>query len=122
MLVGVVLLLPGCGDRGADRPPAAGAPAPGGGITVEQALASKTRQPLLVRGALFAEPGEPVRLCAAVLESFPPRCGDPSLVVEGAPLDAVPGVQTAGGVTWAESVSLLGVVRDGVLTVDPTAL
>lgn len=90
---------------------------------MEQALASRSPEPLFVRGTLVALRGGPVRLCSAILESYPPQCGGPSLTVLGAELDTVPGLQTAGSVTWSEQpAELLGVVRDGVLTVSRTTI
>jgi hypothetical protein len=86
-------------------------------ITVKQALAAKPREPVLVRGALIASGGT-VRLCYAILESYPPQCGRPSLVVQGLDLDAVGKLTTANGVTWSDrEVRLRGTVADGALAV-----
>lgn len=51
-------------------------------LTVDQALSSKPSEPVSVRGALIADDAS-VRLCSAVLESYPPQCGLPALFVEG---------------------------------------
>lgn len=107
--------------------PSAGAPIPGGGLSIEEALASTLDGPLMVKGYLVAPEGEPVRLCAALLESYPPQCGAPSLVVEGIELASVEGLRRTDDpglapVTWSDGiVSLLGTVRDGVLTLSATA-
>ena len=107
--------------------PSSGAPIPGGGLSIEEALASTIEGPLMVKGYLVAPEGEPVRLCTALLESYPPQCGAPSLVVEGLELASVEGLQRTedpelAPVTWSDGiVSLLGTVRDGVLTLSATA-
>jgi hypothetical protein len=90
----------------------------GGGtpvLSVEEAAGH--RGGVEVTGFLHAE-GETVRLCAAVLESFPPQCGPPSLRVEGLELSAVEGLQREGRVAWREGVTLAGTIDDGVLTAD----
>jgi hypothetical protein len=74
-----------------------------------------------VRGYIVAGEGT-IRLCDALAESFPPQCGVASLLVEGVVLDDLPGLTTAGGVTWSErEVKLLGRVEDGMLVVESTA-
>jgi hypothetical protein len=108
-------------DTGA-APPAAGTPIPGGGLTVEEAIASDLEGPLMVAGALFAVEGEPVKLCSAIAESYPPQCGGASLVVEGLDLASVGELLTEGGVSWAEHVSILGEVQDGRLVVSQTSI
>lgn len=90
-------------------------PAEVGPVSIAEALASDSDDPLLVEGALVAVGGEPARLCSALAESFPPQCGEPSLVVEGLSLSAVANLQTEGNVSWAERVSLLGKVENDVL-------
>jgi hypothetical protein len=106
----VALTLVGCG--GNSEPAGSG-----GAITVQQALASRPGQPLLVQGALIASAGT-VRLCSAVLESYPPQCGQPSLVVQGLDLNTIPALTTANGVTWSDhEIKLRGTVDDGMLAV-----
>jgi hypothetical protein len=112
------LALTACGSS-PDTPPAAGT---GPGITVKQALAAGISGPLLVRGALIAEGGT-IRLCSAILESYPPQCGRPALVVEGLDLETLRRLTTANGVTWSDrEVKLLGTVMAGTLTMSATAL
>ncbi len=82
--------------------------ADGPGITIAEALGSGGGQPLLVNGALFVDPEEGVLLCDAVAESFPPQCGGLRLEVRGLDLGALPGLEEANGVRWAEQVQLLG--------------
>ena len=58
-----------------------------------------------VEGYLIERGGE-LRLCEAILESFPPQCGEPSLRVEG----SAPGPSE-------ERVTLLGEVEDGAINI-----
>lgn len=108
-----LLVLAGCGgneDTRADSTvPSAGAPIPGGGLSVREARDSDLDGPLMVRGYLIERDGE-LRLCEAILESSPPQCGEPSLRVEG-PAPAAS----------EERVSLLGEVEDGTITISETA-
>jgi len=134
-ILALALVPAGCGDDGDEpspagtEPPAATSAAPssgaaiaGGGLTVDEALASTLEGPLMVAGFLVAA-GDEVRLCSALAESFPPQCGGSSLLVEGLDLAAVEGLQTEGDVSWSdERVSVLGDVRDGVLTVSATSI
>jgi hypothetical protein len=118
------LALTACGSGSSSEPHTAPPPAAatGPGITIKQALAANTNDPLLVRGALVAE-GSTIRLCYAILESYPPQCGQPSLVVRGLDLERLAGLTTANGVTWSDGeVKLLGTVADASLTVSDTAV
>ncbi len=92
----------GCGG---DQDPSAGAPSPSGGLTVQEAIDSELDGPLLVRGYLIERNGE-LRLCEAILESYPPQCGEPSLRVKGGEL-----------APSEEPASLLGEVEEDVLRV-----
>lgn len=75
-----------------------------------------------MRGSLIGERGT-LRLCYSVLESYPPQCGKPSLVVEGLDLNTVSDLTTANGVTWSDGeIKVLGTVAAGTLTVSGTAL
>lgn len=103
--------LAGCGGGSeGEQAPSAGAPIPGGGLSVGEAIASDLDGPLMVRGYLIERDGE-LRLCEAILESSPPQCGEPSLRVEGARPAAS-----------EEPASILGEVEDGVITVSETAI
>lgn len=114
MLV-LALGLAGCGSGGDDQAapatssPSLGAPIPGGGLSVQEAIDSDLEGPLLVKGHLLDRDGE-LRLCSAILESSPPQCGEPSLRVAGAGLSPS-----------EEQVSLLGEVEAGTITVSETA-
>ena len=103
-------------------PPSAGAPIPGGGLSVDEALASTLDGPLMVAGYLVAAFDE-VRLCSALAESYPPQCGGSSLLVAGLDLASLDGLQSADGVSWTDApLSVLGDVEDGVLTVATTSI
>ena len=102
--------------------PSSGAAIPGGGLSVDEALASTLEGPVMVAGFLVAA-GDEVRLCSALAESYPPQCGGSSLLVEGLNLATVEGLQMEGVVSWTdERFSVLGDVRDGVLTVSATSI
>ena len=99
----------------------AGAPAPGGGLSVGEALAQNVEGDVLVRGALVVR-GDEARLCSALAESHPPQCGSPSLRVEGLDVGEIEGLKEADGVRWAERVSLLGRIENDVLRVAETSI
>ena len=92
----------------------------GPGISVDEALTSNLKGPLLINGLLHVEGGQ-VRLCAVLAESFPPQCGGRFLVVKGLDLMKVDGLTREGPVTWSDRpVQVLGALEDGVLTVAGT--
>jgi hypothetical protein len=96
--------------------PDSGAPG-NSAITVKQALTANPDEPVLVRGALIVSGGT-THLCYAILESYPPQCGGPSLVVRGLDLDTVGELTSANEVTWSDrEIRLRGTVADGTLTV-----
>jgi hypothetical protein len=77
-----------------------------------------------VEGALIAIEGAPVRLCSAILESYPPQCGEPSIEVRGLDLDSLDGLSsTRQGedvipARWSDRpIQVTGTVEDGVLVV-----
>jgi hypothetical protein len=116
-LVIAALAVAACTDDGDDAADDTTGIAAGPGISIEDALASDSSEPLLVNGNLLAEGGD-VRLCSALAESFPPQCGGASLVVEGLKLEEVDGLVTERDVSWTDRpIQLLGVVSDGTLTV-----
>jgi hypothetical protein len=90
-------------------------------ISIDEALASDSTEPLLVSGNLLAV-GDEVKLCYALAESFPPQCGGASLVVDGLDLATVEGLMTEGDVSWTDQpIELRGVVSDETLTVSENA-
>jgi len=110
--VALALGAAGCGGSEGtpdDGTPASGAAIPGGGLTIADAMVTSVDGPLLVAGYLIERDGE-LRLCSAILESYPPQCGEPSLEVRGEVDDDLIG----------EHVSLVGDVEEGVLTVSAT--
>jgi hypothetical protein len=111
--IALVLALAACGgeSRSADATT----------VSIDEALASPSDEPVLVSGNLLVQGGN-VRLCSALAESFPPQCGGASLVVEGLALEEVDGLVTEGEVSWTDRpIQLLGVVSDGTLTVSDNA-
>ena len=84
-------------------------------LTVQEALDVGSGT-LAVRGTVITSIDD-VRLCSAILESYPPQCGSPSLLVLGLDLDTLDGLQHGEGVTWSDrEVTVLGELEDGVLT------
>ena len=67
LLALVVLGLAACGGGGRDG---------GGPMSIEDALRANG-QTVVVEGGIVAMDGGPVRLCYALLESYPPQCGQP---------------------------------------------
>jgi hypothetical protein len=105
--------LAGCGDDddSSDAPP--------GGTTTPAFIGdvSDSDEPQLVSGNLLVQGGEE-RLCSALAESFPPQCGEPSLLVDGLDLDTVADLTTQGDVSWTDRpIVLEGVVDGDTLTV-----
>lgn len=123
-IVFVLLAVVACAGGSDDEEPAAQEPVPAdGGLIVEEALASETREPVLVRGHYVARAHEPARLCSALAESFPPQCGEPSLRIETDELDEseLGGLRRTpdGSAAWTEQeVQLIGLVRDGALVIE----
>jgi hypothetical protein len=93
-----------------------------GPLTPEQARDAAGE--VTVEGALIAIEGEPVRLCSAILESYPPQCGEPSVEVRGLDLDSLDGLSSTrpeDEVTparWSDRpIRVAGMIEDGVLVV-----
>ena len=88
-------------------------------LTVAQAVSEPTGQRIVVSGFLHAMPGEPAQLCAAVLESFPPQCGRPVLVLQGYEISSRTDLAESQGIRWVDaSVTLSGVRTSGGLEID----
>ena len=100
----LAVVLAGCAGED-ERPPAAGAPIPSGGLSIADAKASNLDGPLMVVGHLAERDGA-LRLCDGLRESYPPQCVDPSLRIDG-DVDGEIG----------ERVSVLGEVDGDVLRV-----
>jgi hypothetical protein len=123
-----VFALAACGSGDEERqpqpaqPPATAGLGAGPGISIEEALASGSAEPLLVNGNLLAEHDE-VRFCHALAESFPPQCAGPQLHVEGLNLDEVDGLVREGEVAWTDRpTQLLGTVEGDKLVVSSTSV
>ena len=87
-------------------------------MRIEHALRLHGARRVHVRGFLLRFDQEPLRLCAQLLESFPPQCGGPSLVVEGLNIDSLSDIIRGGDCAWsARPVELDGIVDDGILQV-----
>jgi hypothetical protein len=93
----------------------------GPGISIDEAIAFESNEPLLVNGTVWAD-GDRVYFCDALAESYPPQCTGVRLEVVGVKLAEVDGLQRAGGIAWSERTQLLGVVADGKITVSQNAL
>ncbi|GAB4251756.1 MAG: hypothetical protein Kow00129_12630 [Thermoleophilia bacterium] len=81
------LFTSGCGGDSEDSAgPGPEEPAPL--LTVEEALSGEEGTFVRVRGTLFVDEAG-VRLCSAVLESYPPQCGGATLELEELDLDRI---------------------------------
>lgn len=113
LLALVVLAFAACGDRDQD----------GGPVSIEEALRADG-QAVIVEGGIVAMDGGPVRLCSALMESYPPQCGEPALELRGLDLDALELETSAGDPSvsparWSDGpVRVRGTVENGVLTVE----
>ena len=68
-----------------------------------------------VRGFLLRCDQEPLLLCTELLESYPPQCGGPSLVVDGLDMDTLADITRGDDCAWsARPVELQGVVDASV--------
>ena len=113
-LAGALATLAAC-DSVTDSPSTS---APVGAITVDQLLARSSDTPIAVQGFLLEDDRGVVRLCAAILESYPPQCGEPSVELVGLDIATISGTTTAEGITWKEGVVLtLARAQDGRFTV-----
>jgi hypothetical protein len=102
------------------QPPIAGIGA-GPGISIDEAIAFESNEPLLVNGNIWAD-GDKIYFCDALLESYPPQCPASRLEVVGLDLAEVDGLQRVGDIAWSERTQLLGVVADGKITVSENAM
>ena len=80
----------GSGAPAASDPPAAGSPAPstdpGAAILIDDLLkqvAAKDGQVIRVSGNFLADEENGARLCALMMESYPPQCGGGSIRITG---------------------------------------
>jgi len=108
----LVAVTAGCGST-----PSGDQPQPSGVLSVPQAR-SVEGTVISVRGIVLIGRDGTVRLCEGLSGSYPPQCGGASLVLRGLDEAELPGRETAGGVTWGGPVTVHGIHRDGVLTID----
>jgi hypothetical protein len=125
LLIVLALGVASCGSDGepaAQPPPVAGI-AVGPGISIDEAIAMDSEEPLLVNGTVWAD-GDDIFFCDAVLESYPPQCAPATrLEVVGLKLADVDRLQRVGDIAWTEErIQLLGVVADGKITVSENAM
>jgi hypothetical protein len=97
-----------------------GAAVEGPGIGIAEALADTGAEATLVNGVLLMDADGVIWLCASLLDTSPPGCGEPRLLVENYPTGGaewdpssagVTGLQEADGVRWFPASQLYGVVR-----------
>ena len=76
-----------------------------------------------VQGFLWTRPADgQFRLCDAVLESFPPQCGEPAIDVTGLDVTEIAGIDFSQNIFWAEGVRARGQLSEGVLAVEEIEL
>ena len=81
-------------------------------MRIQDALRIQGSKRARVRGFLLRCGDEPARLCTELLESMPPQCGGPSMIVEGADVASLPGTARGEDCVWTmDPVELEGVVE-----------
>ena len=112
----LVLVAVGCGSD--DRQGAVG-----GAPLLTPSEAQDRDGRVAVQGFFWARPGDDdFRLCGAVLESFPPQCGEPSIRVTGVDVTTIAGIEFGQNVFWAEEVRARGELAEGTLDVEAIEL
>ena len=93
-----------------------------GGLTVEEALTRSADNGIIAVKGFFYHDATGTFLCSLLAESLPPLCGGAILELDGSAAEAITAeINNAQGVQWTDqTVSLFGIVSDGVLTVDTT--
>lgn len=88
--------------------------------TVAEAVASRPRGAIHVRGYVVSPANRPIRFCTSLAESDPPQCGHPSLLIQDVDLENVAGLQTAeDGTAWTtRTIELVGVLRGESLVIE----
>ena len=82
-------------------------------VTPEEALARDDGL-VAVRGFLIDE-GTGARICSAVMESYPPQCGGPSLSVTNVDVASLEGATTEDRVSWVDLAVVEGELTGGVI-------
>ncbi len=78
---------------------------PAGPLSVEEVVDRSPDGVVTVNGFLIVDESGP-RLCAAILESFPPQCGEPALFLVDLDVGSVGETQSEQGIVWREDVTL----------------
>jgi hypothetical protein len=118
LIIWPLLLLVACGGHGSEKPSGGLGGGFGPGISIDEALKSKSPGPLLINGWLLLSSQKDIRLCTSLSDSIPPSCGEPSLIVQGLDPTTVGSLKERSGIRWSqEVVQLLGTLKDGVLVV-----
>jgi hypothetical protein len=104
----------GCADPAQDAK-AGDASKPDRVLTVSEA-AKAGDGVVAVRGYILIGRDGTARLCSGLAGSYPPQCGQPSLVVKGLKPDSMPGRDSAQGVVWFGEKTFHGTVKDDVPT------
>ena len=92
----------------------------GPGISVEDAIANSSEQPLLVNGFLFVGTDGSVVLASLMAESMPPQAGGAQLTVVGLDVNAYQ-FSESQGLRWTDQqVQVLGIIDGDILSVSTT--
>ena len=90
-------------------------------MRVEEAVARGARGDIRLSGFLVGRMEGEMRLCAEVLQSYPPQCGGSSVVVRGLGRGDLAKLRSDQGGLWSDGeVELAGSLENGVLTVSAT--
>ncbi len=92
----------------------------GPGISVEDAIAGASDQPLLVNGFLFVGADGSVVLASLMAESMPPQAGGGPLTVVGLDFDAYQFSESQGERWTDQQVQVLGLLDGDTLSVSTT--
>lgn len=94
-------------------------------LSVDELAARSADTPVSVQGLLYGD-SSGIRLCGAVMESFPVQCGEPSVELAGVDIATISGTTTDQGITWREGVVLTVQRTDSgsftVLSIEKTPL
>lgn len=92
----------------------------GPGISVEDAIANSSEQPLLVNGFLFVGTDGSVVLASLMAESMPPQAGGAQLTVVGLDVNAYQ-FSESQSLRWTDQqVQVLGIIDGDILSVSTT--
>jgi len=114
LLLLFTLAASGCGSESAEGPTD---PTPSGVIDISELADQNPPLSATVRGSVFWD-DDAARLCGVLMESFPPQCGDPSIVIGNPELLEVEFTETQG-IRWTDRVVEIEGNWDGeVFTLD----